>query len=248
MREKNGPPIVVLTYDSRTDPTHADSYERREKMIAKLLEVSPLNAVRARLRHPEVKIVPRRRARLRLRGDLDGGGRIDVGMRWPDGSFAHTELIVRAGGHCRVEDRLLMYGGSSVIVERDARLHVGDVGINNGASIVCFSEITIGNDVLVGPEVCIRDSDSHAIGGSGSPTRPIVIGDHVWIGLRAMILRGVRIGDGAVVAAGAVVSKDVEPGALVAGIPARFVRPVTWTHDVEPEMPQEPAAHAPRES
>lgn len=204
-------------------------------MIAKLLEVSPFDAVRARVRHPGVKIVPRWRTQLRLRGELDGGGRIDAGMRWPNGSFKHTEFIIAAGGHCRIEDRLLMYGGSSVIVERGARLHIGDVGMNNGASIVCFSEITIGNDVLIGPEVCVRDSDSHAIAGSGSPTRPIAIGDHVWIGLRAMILRGVRIGDGAVVAAGAVVTRDVEPGTLVAGVPARFVRHVTWTHDPEPE-------------
>ena len=217
-------------------------------MIAKLLEVSPFVAARARLRHPEVKIVPRRRARLRLRGEVDGGGRIDVGMRWPDGRFAPTELIVRSGGRCSVDERLLMYGGSSVIVERGARLRMGDVGMNNGASIVCFSEITMGSGVFIGPEVWVRDSDSHAIAGSDSPTRPITIGDHVWIGMRAMIMRGVKIGDGAVVAAGAIVTKDVEPGTLVAGIPARFVRDVAWTHDVEPEIPQELAAHVPHES
>ena len=52
---------------------------------------------------------------------------------------------------------------------------------------------------------------------------PVVIGDRVWVGTRAIILKGVTIGDGAVVAAGAVVNKDVPPHAVVAGIPAKVV-------------------------
>lgn len=96
-----------------------------------------------------------------------------------------------------------------VIIERNAHLHVVDAAMNNDTSIICFSEITIGKDVIIGPEVCIRDSDTHAIVGSGSPTRPITIGDHVWIGTRVMVLKGVTINDGAIVAAGAIVTKDV---------------------------------------
>lgn len=58
---------------------------------------------------------------------------------------------------------------------------------------------------------------------------PIRIGDHVWIGLRATILKGVSIGDGAVVGAGSMVIRDVPSGALVAGVPARVIREsVTW--------------------
>ena len=55
-------------------------------------------------------------------------------------------------------------------------------------------------------------------------TSPIVIGNHVWIGRRAMIMKGVTIGDGAVVAAGAIVTKDVPPNCVVAGVPARVVK------------------------
>jgi acetyltransferase-like isoleucine patch superfamily enzyme len=74
------------------------------------------------------------------------------------------------------------------------------------------------------------DSDSHTIGPANGPvSAPIEIGDHVWIGARAMVLKGVTIGDGAVVAAASVVTKDVAPGTLVAGSPARYVRDVTWT-------------------
>jgi maltose O-acetyltransferase len=63
---------------------------------------------------------------------------------------------------------------------------------------------------------------------------PVVIEDHVWIGSRAMILGGVTLGRGAVVAAGAIVTRDVPPLAIVAGIPARVVgeRPESATHYV----------------
>lgn len=55
-------------------------------------------------------------------------------------------------------------------------------------------------------------------------TAPIRIGNHVWIGSRATILKGVSIGDGAIIASGAVVSRDVEAGSIVAGNPARVVK------------------------
>ena len=59
---------------------------------------------------------------------------------------------------------------------------------------------------------------------------PIVIGDNVWIGMGAMILKGVTIGEGSIIAAGAVVTKDVAPNTIVAGVPAKEIRKdVTWT-------------------
>ncbi|WP_420717560.1 acyltransferase [Emcibacter sp.] len=88
----------------------------------------------------------------------------------------------------------------------------------------------IGNDVLIAPNVAILCSKHHY----KSPDIPIiqqgeewdlfpVIGNDVWIGRNAIILPGVRIGDGAVVAAGAVVSRNVAPFAVVAGVPAEKI-------------------------
>jgi maltose O-acetyltransferase len=89
--------------------------------------------------------------------------------------------------------------------------------------------VRIGARVYVGYDVMLITAD-HERGrsaqrcGTLAPGRPIDIGDGVWIGSRAVILPGVRVGHGAVVAAGAVVTGDVAPNTLVAGVPARRVR------------------------
>lgn len=102
------------------------------------------------------------------------------------------------------------------------------VGVS-GCVIAAVQTITIGDRVLVGSGAMIFDSDFHALPGvqetmpGKGACAPIVIGNDVFIGARAMILRGVTIGDGAVVGAGAVVTHDVPAGARVAGNPARII-------------------------
>lgn len=99
----------------------------------------------------------------------------------------------------------------------------------------CFQsehgEIEIGNHVMFGPGVNIHGGD-HPITDNGIPMKlqqktgpdaPVVICDDVWIGANAIILTGVTIGQGAVVAAGAVVTKNVPPKAIVGGIPAKIL-------------------------
>lgn len=182
------------------------------------------------LRRPEASVVPYRQARVRLRGAVSGGGTLDVGPRWSGGVFLPTTFIVQPGGSCTVAGRFRLMSGSSMIVEPGAHLALASGTVNNGATISCFTGITIGEGAHIGPDTIIVDSDSHTITPANGPvSAPISIGDHVWIGTRAMILKGVTIGDGAVVAAASVVTKDVAPGTLVAGSPARYIRDVTWT-------------------
>jgi maltose O-acetyltransferase len=131
--------------------------------------------------------------------------------------------------------RLLSSCGTGVNVEAGADFGTGEgrhLGDRSAFGVDArISPCVIGDHVLMGPEVMLFDRNHRfddpdaTIGSQGdSDPRPPVIGNDVWIGARAMILPGVHVGDGAVVAAGAVVTRDVPPLAVVAGNPARVVR------------------------
>jgi acetyltransferase-like isoleucine patch superfamily enzyme len=98
--------------------------------------------------------------------------------------------------------------------------------VNTGTSISARARVDIGCRCQIANHVIIMDSDFHGLleRDQPEPPAPIVIEDDVWIAVRATVLKGVRIGRGAVVAAGAVVVRDVPPHTLVAGVPARVVR------------------------
>jgi maltose O-acetyltransferase len=106
------------------------------------------------------------------------------------------------------------------------KVYLGDRNVLNFGCLLDgrVYPIHIGNDVSIGPEATIltlgHDPQSPDFADKGGE---VVIGNHAWIAYRAIILPGVRIGEGAVVAAGAVVTRDVEPFAIVAGSPARKV-------------------------
>jgi acetyltransferase-like isoleucine patch superfamily enzyme len=188
-----------------------------------------LAALRAR-RHGLARTRLRRGVRLTVErgGVVDVQGRLDLGTVWRRGRPYPAQLIVRPGGTFRVRGSWEFSTGFKVWVDSGAVLDVGSGGTNYGAEIFCSGSITIGEDVGIGYGATLRDSDDHAVTGGSGPGA-IVIGDHVLIASRAMILPGVTIGDGAVVAAGAVVTRDVPSRAMVAGVPARVVREdVDW--------------------
>lgn len=104
--------------------------------------------------------------------------------------------------------------------------------MNNNVTIFCSNRIEIGEEVIIGDNVLIRDTDSHQIyyeGHTQEVSSPIIIEDHVWIGVNCTILKGVRIGKGAVIAAGAVVTKDIPAGCLAGGVPAKVLKQnISW--------------------
>ncbi len=95
--------------------------------------------------------------------------------------------------------------------------------MNRGAEIVAAERVTIGRDCKIARDVIIMDTDQHELPGQGLLVAPVVIEDRVWIGARAIILKGVTVGHDAIIAAGAVVTKDVPPHTVVAGVPAKSV-------------------------
>ena len=90
--------------------------------------------------------------------------------------------------------------------------------------------IVIGNNVLIGPNVVLRSSDhsfvsfSETISKQGMEDGHIVVEDDVWIGSNCVILKNITIGKGSIVAAGAVVTKDIEPYSIVGGVPAKIIK------------------------
>lgn len=110
--------------------------------------------------------------------------------------------------------------GSNISLGRHVR-------INFDCVILDSAEVRIGDYVLIGPKVCIatpgHDFPPEMRRVTSTRASPVVIGDDVWIGASATVLPGVTVGDGAVVGAGAVVTRDVPPGAKVAGVPARVM-------------------------
>ena len=137
-----------------------------------------------------------------------------------------------------------IYAGCSFSVGPQGHCTVGDFTLLNGALIMTEDRIEIGSHCLISWNVGIADSDFHPLAPAqrlidaqalapflkDRPPRPklktvpVIIGNNVWIGMNATILKGVTIGENSVVAAGSVVTKSVPPNTVVAGNPAVAVK------------------------
>ena len=142
--------------------------------------------------------------------------------RWMNGIRA--DGLRRQFGACGAEVSIQW----PVVVNGADKLRVGDkVSINAFVHIWAQGGVSIGDSTLIASHVAItsltHDKDS-AVYAESLVAKPVAIGRNVWIGTHAVVLPGVTIGDGAVVAAGAVVTRDVSPGDVVAGVPAASVR------------------------
>lgn len=109
-----------------------------------------------------------------------------------------------------IDGKVLISPGVRLLVRERAVLELEDVFINNDSIIVCCKHLKIGKGTIIGDDVEILESDFHRlIRENFEMSAPITIGSHVWIRSRAIILKGVTIGSGSVVACGAVVNKNV---------------------------------------
>jgi acetyltransferase-like isoleucine patch superfamily enzyme len=137
-----------------------------------------------------------------------------------------------------------VYAGCSFAIQTDGRCTVGDFTLLNGAIVMAEELVEIGSHCLISWGVGIADSDFHPLEPAQRlidsqalapffkdrparpklKTAPVRIGDNVWIGMNAVILKGVTIGDNSVVAAGAVVTRSVPANTIVAGNPAVTVK------------------------
>lgn len=119
-----------------------------------------------------------------------------------------------------------VFDRTKLLVHPKGKLIIGDKSRINGVHISVKRSVKIGQNVRIGPYTLIMDSDFHDVyerekeGKKG----PIEISDHVWIASKVIILKGVKIGKGSMIAAGSVVTKDVPSYSLAAGVPAKVIK------------------------
>lgn len=153
--------------------------------------------------------------------DTIGDRTVFIGVPEFDPGFK-TPLVVALGDHVTFYPRVSFRGCG--------RLTVGDhCSINSGVIFGLTCDMTLGRYVLVGDNVSFRTADHEfadigiPMGDQGERRGSIVVEDDVWLGANVTILRGVRIGRGAIVGANAVVTRDVPAYAIVGGVPAKTI-------------------------
>lgn len=159
-----------------------------------------------------------------------------VRVRW---HFRHSTVGPGAFivGRPFVDCRHVTAGDHLLVLSQDRRVRLGGTGriqlgsrvfLNAGSTILAREQVTVGDDVAIAIDAIVMDSDHHGLEGRAPRTVPVSIGDGSWIGARAIVLPGVTVGHRAVVAAGAIVTRDVPDDTLVAGQPARPVRTLMY--------------------
>lgn len=159
---------------------------------------------------------------------------------WFARKFKHHGILVVSGGRpfpklfndggdIRVGN-CQFYSGVRLEVGKGAILRIGKgTYLNRNTVVIAHRQIEIGANCAISWDVNIMDSDMHAMTHDGvEDNRPVIIEDNVWIGCRCIILKGVRIGTGSIIAAGAIVTKDVPAHTVAGGVPARVL------HELKP--------------
>lgn len=142
------------------------------------------------------------------------------------------QFICRSGRDTKLDNGAY----STMVVLDGSTLTIGDFSGITNAIIVCGENISIGNHVNIGNGTIVMDTDLHSMDWKtrsdrladpqNSHSRPIVISDHVFIGARCIILKGVTIGEKSIVAAGSVVTKNIPEGEVWGGNPAKFIKKI----------------------
>ncbi|NNE11561.1 MAG: acyltransferase [Ilumatobacter sp.] len=167
-------------------------------------------------------------------------GRAVVGARWYLRSADHVGARVRLRGRPAVANRGTMTIAERVqlvstvavlelVAEPGGELAIGPRSlVNFGCSLVANELVRIGADCHIGPHTMMVDNHYHHVDPERRlerpPSQPIVVEDNVWIGARSIVMPGVTIGRDSCIGAGSIVTRDVPPRTLAAGVPARTIR------------------------
>lgn len=195
-----------------------------------ILKTAYVNLKHNGLKKPKILIGKRSIVMINRDADIRISNNLSLGVAFSNKQ--KTLLNIKENGKLIV-DSAIIANGSRISIDKDATLIIGkNTFINENTRIMASSKIEIGKNCNVSWDVNIIDSDRHDIfinNQKQTKTEPITIGNNVWIGSRTSILKGVRIGDGAIIGAGSIVVKDVPSNTMVAGVPAKIIKSnVSW--------------------
>lgn len=137
----------------------------------------------------------------------------------------HGSALVRIADSVRVDRgvRILAANAAVVSIAEGARIGLGSV-LNGGDSIAVGARVLVSGFVYLQTSTHAHESSATAIRDQGYVHGPVTIGDGAWLAAHVVVLPGVTVGEGAIVGSNAVVTRDVEPGHVVAGVPARTLK------------------------
>jgi acetyltransferase-like isoleucine patch superfamily enzyme len=161
---------------------------------------------------------------------LEPDGQIELASGFCTERQRGNHVWVARGGRLELGERAWLrteHGPNRITVFAGASIAIGPDALINGAMLHAKAQIRIGSDLRLGFGARILDADLHDLDEhTRERVSPVRIGDRVWIGANALVLRGVTIGDDVVVAAGSVVTRDLPSRCLAAGVPARPLRAI----------------------
>lgn len=179
------------------------------------------------------------RGKIKNKGSLSVNGELLLGMS--TGRIGEVGQIdkdspliqIAKKGTMTIKGDFIIYPGAQLIVAPKGKITIGKNSfVNSFTRIISQERIEIGDNCAISWDVQIMDTDVHNIiinEKKNNETKPVFIGNNVWIGSKAIVLKGVTIGNGAVIAAGSIVSKDVPANAVVAGSPAKVIKEnINW--------------------
>ena len=155
-------------------------------------------------------------------------GILEIGAFWHKAYPTYTEFIVLDNAELSVDGSFKIYNSAKVSVNPGAKFLIGNGGFMNiGGNIRCFEKIVFGNNVMISENCTISDSDNHILDKDNPDykmSKPITVEEHTLVGINSTVLKGVTIGAYSIVAAGAVVTRNVPPNTIVGGVPAKVIR------------------------
>jgi acetyltransferase-like isoleucine patch superfamily enzyme len=161
--------------------------------------------------------------------------------------FLGAGVKLQVGRRARIRfGRWTWIGDGTKIRCHEGRVRIGDKTVlGQECTISAYQQVSIGEQCILADRVMLIDFDHNVaeverpIRVQGIYKRDVRVGNNVWIGYGAQILRGVTVGDNAIVGASSVVTRDVPANAVVGGAPARIIR-LRWREPVEPSLPLQP--------